>query len=195
MTSMNPSTEATQVPTQRGIPHEVRPMTSGALLEQAKGVLIFRYSIDADTAQGVLELWAEESRTDLMALAVALVHDICQGSAPPHSDAGLIRWLEGKLRQTCPEVHLTLGGTSAPVVVAVDCAYSSLDEVVVAARVAARRGVALEIRVAEPGPGVPPSRTHLIQRIDLAVELARAVEPGLEVRLPASHLLSPGSRN
>jgi hypothetical protein len=193
MTADSTSGRTTQVPLQRGTPHEVRQSTSNALVEQAKGVLIFRYAVDADTAQAVLELWAAESHTDVLTVAIALVRDICQGAEPARSDAGLVRSLEDRLRKDCPEVHLAMSGGTSPVVVAVDCAYSSLDEVVAAAGVAARRQVPLEIRVAEPDPaeGPPPSRSHLIQRIDLAVELARAVEPGLEVRLPASLLLSP----
>jgi non-ribosomal peptide synthetase component F len=170
-------------------------MTSGALIEQAKGVLIFRYSIDADTALAVLELWSSERSVELTTLSYVLLHDICQGRHPGHADPTLLRWLEDKLRRDCPEVHLEVGGPSQPVVVAIDQSYSSIDLVVAAAKQAARFGVPLELRVEEDTltNAVGPSRVHLLQRMDLAVELARAVEPGLDVRLPACELFGPST--
>ena len=73
-----------------------------------------------------------------------------------------------------------------PMVVVVDHSHSSLEAVVTAARRAARFRVPLEIQLADRAdraPGV--GRAQLIQRLDLAVEIARAEEPGLVVRLPA----------
>jgi hypothetical protein len=163
------------------VAHEQRPMTSGALLEQAKGVLAFRFGVDADTALAVMEVWAAEREVELARIAYVLVHDICQGVAGS-SDRELVRWLEEQLRKECPEVHLQVT-PGEPVVAVVDHSLSSLDGVLDAARRAARLGVPLELQFAEELAG--PARAHLYQRLDLAVELARAVEPGLPVRLPS----------
>lgn len=73
-----------------------------------------------------------------------------------------------------------------PVVVEVDGSQSSLDAVAAAARRAARLGVPLEIRIDNHAELVHDlGRAQLIQRLDLAVEVARAAEPDLVVRLPA----------
>ena len=76
-----------------------------------------------------------------------------------------------------------------PVTVAVDNSDGPLDDVVEAAREAARRGVPLQIAVTHLRScrHADPRRTHLIQRMDLAVELARGAAPGLEVRLPVDN--------
>lgn len=170
------------VPAQRGPGHDVRPVTAGALVEQAKGVLIFRYSIDADTALSILELWCSETGADLAALSYALVNDICQGAeAGSHSDPALVRWLEDRLRRNCPHVDLAVTSDPVPVVVGMDHSFSALDALVAGARQAARLGVPLEIRYDEQR--TPLSRASLMQRVDLAVELARAIEPGVVIRL------------
>jgi len=70
--------------------------------------------------------------------------------------------------------------------VAVDNSDDRLDAVVEAAERAARLGVPLQISVDHlpAGAHADPRRTHLLQRLDLAVALARSAAPGLEVRLP-----------
>ncbi|WP_148574058.1 ANTAR domain-containing protein [Nocardioides caldifontis] len=168
------------VQTARSIAHETRPMSSTALVEQAKGALVFRYGTDADTALAVLELWADQRETELTRVAYVLIHDICRGVDAP-TDRELARWLEEQLRKECPEIHLEVT-PGAPVTAFVDHSLSSLDTVLDAARRAARLGVPLELRFAEEVAG--PARAHLYQRLDLAVELARAVEPGVPVQLP-----------
>lgn len=166
----------------RPLGHEVRAISAGALVEQAKGVLIFRYSTDADTALSILELWADEGGVDLPALAFALVHDICQGGpGTSRSDPGLVRWLEDRLRHDRPHVTLGVVSEAIPVVVGVDHSYSALDALVAGARDAARLGVPLEIHYDLDKS--PLSRAQLMQRVDLAVELARAIEPGVVIRL------------
>jgi hypothetical protein len=92
-----------------------------------------------------------------------------------------------QLRKTCPEIHLEVT-RGEPVVAVVDHSLTSLDGVLDAARQAARLGVPLELRFAEELAG--PARAHLYQRLDLAVELARAVEPGVPVQLPSSNRAS-----
>jgi hypothetical protein len=175
--------DAPPIPAQtRSIAHDTRPMSSTALLEQAKGALAFRFGIDADTALGVLELWADRREVELTRIAYVLVHDICRGADGP-SDRELARWLEEQLRKECPEIHLEVA-PGEPVVAVVDHSLSSLDGVLDAARRAARLGVPLELRFAEEVAG--QARAHLYQRLDLAVELARAVEPGVPVQLPSA---------
>jgi|SRR3954452_11364592 len=82
-----------------------------------------------------------------------------------------------------------------PVEVLVDHSGTALDDVLAASRRAARLGVPLEIRVEEPpagpvGLGEHITRAHLVRRVHLAAELARAVEPELDVRLPGSEQLA-----
>jgi hypothetical protein len=166
---------------------------AASLVEQAKGVLIFRYATDAVTAQRVVERWAAEAGVSIETVAHALVHDISQGSRSQHGDRHFIRWLEDRLRHELPERLDEVA--SEAVTVAVDHSDSSLDAVLEAARTAARRGVPLEVTLdgASPYDAAGPQRTHLLQRIDLAVELARAVAPGLEVRLPPPNPLVDSS--
>lgn len=187
-TQSDPLTTGSQersVPGLRPLGHEVRSMSAGALVEQAKGVLIFRYSIDADTALSILEVWADESGVDLAALAFALVHDICQGSEDaPRSEPGLVRWLEDRLRHDRPAVSLGVVSEAIPVKVGVDRSYSALDALVAGARNAARLGVPLEIHYDLETS--PLSRAQLLQRVDLAVAIARAVEPGVVVRIASA---------
>jgi hypothetical protein len=160
-----------------------RPMTSGALLEQAKGVLSFKFGIDTDTALAVMELWAAEREVEPARIAYVLIHDICQGVGGS-SDRELVRWIEEQLRKECPEIQLQVT-PGEPVIAVVDHSLSSLDAVLDAARRAARLGVPLELQFGEELAG--PARAHLYQRLDLAVELARAVEPGVPVRLPSTN--------
>ncbi len=175
---------AATMPGQRSNGHDVGPMSSSALVEQAKGVLIFRYSVDAATALSILELWAEEVRADVTAVSFALVNDNCQGGdSPRHSDPALVRWLEERLRRDRPHVDLAITTEPIPVVVGMDTSYSALDALVAGTREAARLGVPLEISY--DLERTPLSRAHVMQRVDLAVELARAIEPGVVVRIAA----------
>lgn len=70
--------------------------------------------------------------------------------------------------------------------VAVDNSDDTMDAVVEAAERAVHLGVPLQITVDQlpAAAHADPRRTHLLQRLDLAVELARSAAPGLEVRLP-----------
>lgn len=76
-----------------------------ALIEQAKGVLIFRYGIAAEAAYSLLELWAAQTDATVAEVAQAVVHDICQGDRTVPSDPGLVRWLEERLRHEFPGVE------------------------------------------------------------------------------------------
>lgn len=157
---------------------------AAALLEQAKGVLIFRYSIGACTAFSLIERWAEQAGVSINRVSRALVYDICQGDRTEPSDPRFVRWLEDQLRCEFPgEAYAVPKELPPPVTVAVDQTDSSLDGVVEAAREASRRSAPLEI-TADPQSLRGILRPQIVQRMNLAVELARAVAPSVEVRLP-----------
>jgi hypothetical protein len=158
------------------------PRVPAALLEQAKGALVLHYRIGAPTALRVLETWAEAAGTTLSAVVDALLHQVARDQEPLRGSLGA--WLVEQLGRPSPvrDEDWPDRAEVAQEVVTVDSSYTALDDVVAAARRAAARGVPLELTFPETGHG--PARAQLLQRVDLAVELARAVEPGLDVRLP-----------
>ena len=79
--------------------------SAATLMEQAKGVLIFRYGVDADTAAAQMNRWAAEAGEPVEAIAHAIVHDICQVDRVDAKAPWLVRWLEGQLRHTSVSVH------------------------------------------------------------------------------------------
>jgi hypothetical protein len=68
-----------------------------ALIEQAKGVLMTRYDIDAACAAELLLVWSAEQQVTPAIVADVLVNEICQGREPT-SEPQLVRWLEQCLR-------------------------------------------------------------------------------------------------
>lgn len=76
-----------------------------ALVEQAKGVLIFRYAVGAEAAYSLIELWAAQTDHTVEDVAHAVVHEICQGERSQDSDPTLVRWLEDRLRREFPGVE------------------------------------------------------------------------------------------
>lgn len=69
------------------------------MVEQAKGVLMFRYGVSSYEALAVLGRWAAESGYTLPAIARAITLGVCQGRwGTDRGDAGLVRWLENRLR-------------------------------------------------------------------------------------------------
>jgi len=156
-----------------------------AVLEQAKGVLIFRYAIDADVAEKLLCLWSAGAGVSVREVAHALVHDICHGDHAKASNPMLVRWLEDRLRHEVTKLDLGAAAEDR-VMVTIDHSDASLDAVVEAVRRAARRHVPLVLAVAEHLQYSDPARAHLQERVELAVELAHALEPDVEVRRPPS---------
>lgn len=159
-----------------------------ATVEQAKGVLIFRYGFEAGTALALMRQWSDDSGTPLEDVAAALVHEVGQGEDAGETSGPLVQWLHEQLRRqppTIPEQRPGPGDTAERVVVAVDESEASLDRVLSAAREAQARGVPLEL---EPHENPLTERHHarILQRLDSAVQLARTVAPGLDVRLPMS---------
>ena len=54
-----------------------RAVSQRALVEQAKGILILLYRIDADRAFDVLRDWARTTDATVMTVAQVLVHAVC----------------------------------------------------------------------------------------------------------------------
>jgi hypothetical protein len=79
--------------------------SAATLMEQAKGVLIFRYGVDADTAAAQMNRWAAEAGEPVEAIAHAIVHDICQVDRVDAKAPWMVRWLDGQLRHATPSVH------------------------------------------------------------------------------------------
>jgi hypothetical protein len=75
---------------------------TAALVEQAKGVLIFRFGIDGDRALSLLRRWAEDSGASVEDVSHALVFAICQGVEVGPTDTRLARWIEERLRAATP---------------------------------------------------------------------------------------------
>ena len=69
-----------------------RRLLTQPAIEQAKGLLIGFYGVDADTAFAVLVRWSQHSNTKLHVLAAGLVTAAGQSSGQPHS--GLRRFIE-----------------------------------------------------------------------------------------------------
>ena len=69
-----------------------RRLLTQPAIEQAKGVLIGFYGIDADTAFAVLVRWSQHSNTKLHVLAAGLGAAAGQSSGQPH--AGLRRFIK-----------------------------------------------------------------------------------------------------
>ena len=59
-----------RAPLRRAVPHR-------ALVEQAKGILILLYRIDAQQAFDVLREWARETDSTVLTVAHTLVHAVC----------------------------------------------------------------------------------------------------------------------
>jgi hypothetical protein len=180
----------TGIPAQRRHEEAEAPggLWSGALVEQAKGMLVHRYGIAPQDAGRLLDLWAQEANVEARTVAATLIEDIAQSASHPARDPALVEWLTERLQGDCPELDLVTGVRGAPVTVEVDLSFSTVEAVVEAAREASRRGVPLELTTsaADAAGGPEHSRAHLMQQLDLAIELARAVEPGLVVRLPVA---------
>ena len=54
-----------------------RGVSQRAVVEQAKGILILLYRIDADQAFGVLRDWAKDTDSTILTVACTLVHAVC----------------------------------------------------------------------------------------------------------------------
>lgn len=69
-----------------------RRLRTQPAIEQAKGILIGLYAIDADTAFAVLVRWSQHSNTKLHVLAAGLVAAAIESSGQPQ--AGVRRFIE-----------------------------------------------------------------------------------------------------
>jgi ANTAR domain len=71
-----------------------------AVIEQAKGALMLRYSIGSYPAFALLIRWSRDAGTSPEVIAQALVRGICQGDQTTENrDPALVRWLEQQMRE------------------------------------------------------------------------------------------------
>ncbi len=84
------------------IEHLHRAMAGRAVIEQAKGILMLRYGCNAEAAFTGLVSWSQTRNVKLRVVADALVLAISTGEPGPDMDAGLVRWLEQRLREGLP---------------------------------------------------------------------------------------------
>lgn len=89
----------------RGLVGFTTATVPAAVVEQAKGVLIFRYAISAEASHSLLELWAAQTDASVDDVAHAVVHEICQGDHTVPADPTLVRWLEERLRHEFPGIE------------------------------------------------------------------------------------------
>jgi hypothetical protein len=74
-----------------------------ALVERAKGALMYHYGIDSRQALAVLGGWARRSRTSVATVAHALLGGICEGDPLTEvRQRTLVRFLEAQLRCGAP---------------------------------------------------------------------------------------------
>ncbi len=71
------------------------------MIDQAKGVLMFGYGVDADTAFGLLMRWSQNTNTKVRDLAAALVLSLSNGNGTGDLPA-LARVVEQVLRRATP---------------------------------------------------------------------------------------------
>ena len=69
-----------------------RRLLTQPTIEQAKGLLIGFYGVDADTAFAILVRWSQHTNTKLNVLAAGLVAEASQSPGQPH--AGLRRFIK-----------------------------------------------------------------------------------------------------
>jgi ANTAR domain len=98
-----PAGEAALAALRRENAHLREALTSRAVIDQARGVLILRYGIDEERAFLVLQRWSQHHNTDVRRIAETLVSGICQGRDTADFDVTLMRWLEEQLRKD-PEI-------------------------------------------------------------------------------------------
>ncbi len=70
-----------------------------AVVEQAVGVLMFRYGLGSYEALGVLARWSHDACVDVPELSRILMHGICLGRIDTEDRrATLVRWLVQRMR-------------------------------------------------------------------------------------------------
>ena len=68
-------------------------LASQPVIDQAKGALMLRYRLDADSAFGLMVRWSQHTNTKVRDIAQALVDSVVAGEVTS-TDAGLARELE-----------------------------------------------------------------------------------------------------
>ena len=68
-----------------------------AVIEQAKGALIWRFRISDDAAFALLRRWSQSSNVKLHTIADVLVNVVCRGTAPQGPACELADWLRAEV--------------------------------------------------------------------------------------------------
>jgi ANTAR domain len=99
MTEVHPARQSrSHAATQHGpAPLPAAQLEATALIEQAKGVLMSRYDVDAPYAAQLLLVWSAQQKVAPSTVADVLVNDIHHGREST-TDPQLVRWLERCLR-------------------------------------------------------------------------------------------------
>lgn len=66
---------------------------SRAVIEQAKGALMWRFGLDPEAAFAVLRRWSQDSNAKLRLVADTLVNTVCRDDPRPPADPALADWL------------------------------------------------------------------------------------------------------
>jgi hypothetical protein len=99
MTEVQPARQSrSHAPAHYGpAPLPAAQLEATALIEQAKGVLMSRYDVDAACAAQLLLVWAAQQKVTPSTVADVLVNDIHHGRESM-TEPQLVRWLERCLR-------------------------------------------------------------------------------------------------
>lgn len=80
----------------------LRSIADRALVERAKGVLMYLLRLDAEAAGAVLHRWSLEAAVELDALADSLVNVVCLPDHPRAQELRLLRQLHENLIRERP---------------------------------------------------------------------------------------------
>jgi ANTAR domain len=80
-----------------------------AVIEQAKGALIWRFRISDEAAFAVLKRWSQTSNVKLHTVADTLVHGVCRGDTSRQQMSELADWLREQVGE--PPVTSCCGRT------------------------------------------------------------------------------------
>jgi len=72
-------------------------VASRAIIDQAKGVLILRFRVDAEAAFKILRGWAAETDSTPQVVAQTLVHGVCLQDTTRHWDPAVLSYIAAAL--------------------------------------------------------------------------------------------------
>lgn len=72
-------------------------VASRAIIDQAKGVLILRFRVDAEAAFKILRSWAADTNSTPQQVAQTLVHGVCLQETTRQWDPGVLSYVAAAL--------------------------------------------------------------------------------------------------